>query len=60
MILIRAGINPSHLGYRRPGRDAVHFRAGWQAGEIDVAQVLEPYAAAALADGTGAYMAPFR
>ena len=48
--LIRAGINPSNLVIvdraamsTSPGRLA--------AGEIDVAQVLEPYAAAALADG---------
>jgi NitT/TauT family transport system substrate-binding protein len=49
--LIRAGINPSHLDIA--GRAAMHtFPGRLAADEIDVAQVLEPYAAAALADGT--------
>ena len=49
--LIRAGIEPSHLDIAE--RAAMKtFPDRLASGEIDVAQVLEPYASSALADGT--------
>lgn len=50
--LTRAGIEPSHLNIAERAAMST-FPSRLAAGEIDVAQVLEPYASTVLADGTG-------